>query len=168
MITKKLCERTQTSSHIKTASNSFWRKTWKRCGNGVPTRSCSTQIIPYLCSVFRFLPVTPIGLLYVLKCTESHCCLLSGFIWDNRLLLITLLLLTLLLFSVFFYRFALFIWFFEGDDSMTLRSLAPMTINNLSSRRQPWSSLTLVRRLIFIFRARQDETTTAAFTWLTI
>ena len=40
--TKRVWERTQKNSHFKTTSNSFQSKTWKRCGNAVPTRSRPT------------------------------------------------------------------------------------------------------------------------------
>ena len=37
VLTKKLWEHTQKTSHFETASNSFQRKALKRCGNAVPT-----------------------------------------------------------------------------------------------------------------------------------
>jgi len=36
VLTKNLWKRIQKYSHFKTASNSFWSKTWKRCGIAVP------------------------------------------------------------------------------------------------------------------------------------
>jgi len=66
----------------------------------------------------------PLSMLCVLECTELHSCLLSDFIWDNRLLL-----LMLLFFRVFCLRVALFIWFFEGFDLMTLRGVPSVIID---------------------------------------
>ena len=45
---------------------------------------------PIFMSVFRYLPLTP-HWSSLLKCTELHCYLFSGFIWNNRLLLLTML-----------------------------------------------------------------------------
>jgi len=39
VLTKKVWERIQKTSHFETASNSFWSKTWQRSLNAVPTRS---------------------------------------------------------------------------------------------------------------------------------
>ena len=42
VLTKKVWKRSQKTTDFKTASNSLWNKTWKKCGNAVPTRSRPT------------------------------------------------------------------------------------------------------------------------------
>jgi len=45
VLTKEVWERTHKTRHSKTASNSFWSKTWKRCWNTVPTHSRPTTLL---------------------------------------------------------------------------------------------------------------------------
>ena len=57
VLTKKLWEHIQKSSHFETASNSFQNKTWKRCGYAVPTLS---------------RPTTPMTMFYSLQHADSY------------------------------------------------------------------------------------------------
>jgi len=80
VLTKKVWERTEKISHFKTASNSFQRKTWKGCGNAVPT--CSRPTTPFLFGVLRILRL-PVGKITFVGYSSSLRFSLICLTWDQ-------------------------------------------------------------------------------------